>query len=255
MLEKFQMHGRTALVTGSARGIGRAIALALAECGATVAVHGLEAGAPLAATLAEARQRAPASIAVAGDLGRPAAVRQILADTAAAIGMPDILVLNASLQIRKPWPEITLEESLAQMQVNFHASLQLMQSAAPAMAARKWGRIVTIGSVQQYRPHPQMPVYAASKSALENLVRNLAVQLAPDGITLNNVSPGAIATDRNQAVLADPAYLDTVLGKIPLRRIGDPEDCAGVVMFLCSEAGRYITGADLRVDGGMSLNF
>jgi NAD(P)-dependent dehydrogenase (short-subunit alcohol dehydrogenase family) len=100
-----------------------------------------------------------------------------------------------------------------------------------------------------------MPIYAASKSALENLVRNLAVQLAPDGITLNNVSPGAITTDRNQTVLDNPAYLQTVLGKIPLGRIGDPEDCAGVVMLLCSDAGRYITGTDLRVDGGMSLNF
>jgi NAD(P)-dependent dehydrogenase (short-subunit alcohol dehydrogenase family) len=252
---RFQLNGRTALVTGSARGIGRAIALALAECGAVVAVHGLESGVPLADTLAEVRKLSPDSIPVAGDLGQPDVVRRILADTVAAIGSPDILVLNASIQIRKPWSEITLDESLEQMQVNFHASLQLMQDAAPAMAARKWGRIVTIGSVQQYRPHPQMPVYAASKSALENLVRNLAVQLAPDGITLNNLSPGAIATDRNQAVLDNPAYLQTVLGKIPLGRIGTPEDCAGVVMLLCSEAGSYITGADLRVDGGMSLNF
>jgi NAD(P)-dependent dehydrogenase (short-subunit alcohol dehydrogenase family) len=252
---RFQLNGRTALVTGSARGIGRAIALALAECGAVVAVHGLESGVPLADTLAEVRKLSPDSIPVAGDLAQPDAVRRILADTVAAIGSPDILVLNASIQIRKPWSEITLDESLEQMQVNFHASLQLMQDAAPAMAARKWGRIVTIGSVQQYRPHPQMPVYAASKSALENLVRNLAVQLAPDGITLNNLSPGAIATDRNQAVLDNHAYLQTVLGKIPLGRIGTPEDCAGVVMLLCSEAGSYITGADLRVDGGMSLNF
>ncbi|NQX01309.1 SDR family oxidoreductase [bacterium] len=255
MLERFQLKGRTALVTGSARGIGRAIALALAECGATVAVHGLKAGEPLADTLAEVRKLSPDSIAVAGDLAQPDAVKRILADTVAAIGSPDILVLNASIQIRKPWSEITLEESLEQMQVNFHASLQLIQDTAPAMAARKWGRIVTIGSVQQYRPHPQMPVYAASKSALENLVRNLAVQLAPDGITLNNVAPGAIATDRNQEVLANPAYLQAVLGKIPLARIGTPEDCAGVVLLLCSDAGSYLTGADLRVDGGMSLNF
>lgn len=249
------MKGRTALVTGSARGIGKAIALALAECGATVAVHGLETSGPLADTLVAVRKHSPDSISVAGDLAQPDAVRRILADTVAAIGAPDILVLNASIQIRKPWSEITLDDSLAQMQVNFHSSLQLMQGTATAMAARKWGRIVTIGSVQQYRPHPQMPIYAASKSALENLVRNLAVQLAPDGITLNNVSPGAIATDRNQAVLANPAYLQTVLGKIPLGRIGDPEDCAGLVMLLCSDMGRYITGADLRVDGGMSLNF
>jgi NAD(P)-dependent dehydrogenase (short-subunit alcohol dehydrogenase family) len=121
------------------------------------------------------------------------------------------------------------------------------------MQGRRWGRILTIGSVQQVRPHPAMLVYSATKSALVNLVRNLAPQLAPDGITVNNLAPGAIVTGRNEQVLADETYRRQVLAKIPAGYIGEPGDCAGLAVLLCSEAGRYITGQDLFVDGGMGL--
>ncbi|MCX7006240.1 MAG: SDR family oxidoreductase, partial [Kiritimatiellaeota bacterium] len=112
---------------------------------------------------------------------------------------------------------------------------------------------LTIGSVQQARPHPDMIVYAASKAAQENMVRNLAKQLGPDGITVNNLAPGVILTDRNTEVLADETYAERVRQIIPLRSFGESTDCVGAALLFCSDAGRYITGVDLLVDGGMGL--
>lgn len=249
----FDLSGRAALVTGSSRGIGRAIALGLAECGAAVAVHGTKSAKALEETLADVRERSPRGVAVTGDLGEPEVPSRIIADATAALGTIDILVLNASIQIRKPWSEVTQAEAEQQMQVNVHASLRMIQAASPAMRAKKWGRILTIGSVQQRRPHPDMVVYAASKSAQENLVRNLAKQLGRDGITVNNLAPGVITTDRNAVALSDEAYAARVRDMIPMRAFGEAGDCVGAALVLCSDAGRYITGQDLYVDGGMGL--
>lgn len=253
VMKTFRLDGRAALVTGSSRGIGRAIALGLAECGAAVAVHGTKSATALDDTLADVRKLSPRSLAVTGDLSQPDVPARLVADVTAALGGLDILVANASIQIRKPWAEVTQAEAEQQMQVNFHAALRMIQAAVPAMRAKKWGRILTIGSVQQQRPHPDMVVYAASKSAQENLVRNLAKQLGPDGITINNLAPGVILTDRNTPVLADETYAERVRGIIPLRVFGETEDCVGAALLLCSDAGRYITGVDLLVDGGMHL--
>lgn len=249
----FCLEGRTALVTGSSRGIGRAIALGLAGYGAVVAVHGVRPAKSLEETLVEVRKASPRSVAVTGDLSQPEVPARIVTEAAEALGGLDILVANASIQIRKPWAEVTQAEAEQQMQANFHATLRMIQAAVPAMRAKQWGRILTIGSVQQQRPHPDMIIYAASKSAQESLVRNLARQLGPDGITVNNLAPGVIVTDRNTAVLADPAYAERVRNAIPLREFGAPSDCVGAALLLCSDAGRYITGVDLLADGGMHL--
>lgn len=253
MPDKFNLAGQTALITGSSRGIGRAIALALAECGATVAIHGTGPTKALDETLAEVRKRSPRSVVVYGDLSAPEVAGRIVAEAGAVLGRVDILVINASINERKSLTALTLAEAEAVMRVNFHASWLMIQAVVPAMRTRKWGRILTIGSVQQARPHPEMMVYAASKSALENLCRNLAKQLGPDGITVNNLAPGVIATDRNQQALSNPDYAEKVRDVIPLRYFGEPDDCAGTAVLLCSEAGRYINGADFYVDGGMRL--
>lgn len=251
--EFFDLGGRAALVTGSSRGIGRAIALGLAECGAAVAVHGTRPGGALDAALAEVRAHSPRGVAVTGDLGEIGVPARVVADAIGALGRLDILVLNASAQIRRPWDGVPREESELQMRVNFHAGLEMIQAAVPGMRARKWGRILTVGSVQQRRPHPDMVVYAASKAAQENMARNLAKQLGPEGITVNNLAPGVIMTDRNTDALADGAYAARVRELIPLRAFGEAGDCAGAALLLCSDAGRYITGVDLFVDGGMGL--
>jgi NAD(P)-dependent dehydrogenase (short-subunit alcohol dehydrogenase family) len=251
--EKLDLTGKRALVTGSSQGIGRAIAEALAEFGADVMVHCARDVAKAEAVRTAIEGYGVRSGIAVCDLADPKAAEKIHAETLAAIGTVNILVLNASVQIRRPWQEVTLDEYRRQIDVNFGACVWLMQKFVPAMRSSRWGRILTIGSVQQVRPHPEMLVYSATKSALENLVRNLAPQLARDGITVNNLAPGAIATGRNEQVLADEAYRRQVLAKIPVGAIGEPGDCAGLAVLLCSEAGRYMTGQNLFVDGGMGL--
>lgn len=250
---RFDLTGRRALVTGSSRGIGRAIALALAEAGATLALHGSRESAALDEALAAARRHAPDSVALLADLSDPQAVAGLVPAASEALGGLDILVANASVQLRRPWHAIGADEARLQMQVNFHATLAMIQAAAPAMADRGWGRIVTVGSVQELSPHPDMAVYAASKAAQENLVRNLARQLARQGVTVNNLAPGVVLTDRNSEALADAAYAAQVADRIPCGEFATAEDMAGAALLLCSDAGRYLTGTTIVVDGGLTL--
>lgn len=240
---------KRALVTGSSRGIGRAIAIALAKDGYEVIVHC--AG---NVTKAEETKRlievhgGVASVLVA-DLCNTDCVGKL----AEEMGAIDVLVLNASLQIRRPWIEIPLEECYDQLNCNFVASMKLIQAAVPHMKEQKWGRIVTIGSVQEAKPHPDMLVYSASKAAQTNMVQSLSLQLAADGITVNNVAPGVIYTDRNVEALSNEEYAKKVTASIPVGFYGEPQDCAGIVSLLCSEQGRYITGQSIFVDGGKSI--
>ena len=253
LCKKFDLYGRRALVTGSARGIGRAIALGLAEYGAQVIVHGAALSGPLESALEAVRKRSPSSFSVTGNLSDAGAPERIAEQIKHHCPLPDILVLNASIQYRTKWFEIPHEEALKQMQVNFNASLALMQICFPLMKEQKWGRILTIGSVQEFRPHPDMAIYAASKAAQENLVRNVARQVAVYGITVNNIAPGVFATDRNEEALSNPEYAKRVTDCIPTHTYAEPSDAAGAALLLCSDAGRYITGANLAVDGGLRL--
>lgn len=240
---------KTALVTGSSRGIGRAIAQRLAQDGYFVYIHGI-------GSLTKA-QELKDEIITAG--GKADIVSADLCDIDAVkamgkkLGNIDALVLNASVQIRQKWSEITTEEAYTQLNCNLVASLHLIQAFVPHMQAQKWGRIVTIGSVQEAKPHPDMLVYSASKAAQTNMVRSLSLQLAKDGITVNNVAPGVIYTDRNVEALSNPDYAKKVIDSIPVGFYGQPQDCAGIVSLLCSEDGRYITGQNIFVDGGKSL--
>lgn len=241
----FDLTGKKALVTGSSQGIGKAIAKCFLDYGAQVFFHGL---------CVEKCQRVVTEMgnnakAVFVNLAKEGSAQKMYEQT----GDVDILVLSASIQYRKPWNEITGEEFDEQIRVNFKSTLELIQTYAPYMQKRKWGRIVTIGSVQQYKPHKDMAVYAATKAAQMNLVANLAKQLAPTGITVNNMSPGVIATPRNKEALVDNEYKKLLLAGIPLGYEGTPEDCVGAALLLCSDAGKYITGTDLIVDGGMHL--
>lgn len=246
MTTKFDLKGKRALVTGSTQGIGFAAADILTAHGAEVFVHGT--------TSQEKCKKAAERIggltkSALADLYEATCADELYEQT----GDVDILVLNASIQIRKAWDEITLEEYERQMNINFRSNLLLIQKYVPYMKAQKWGRIICVGSVQQYKPHKDMLVYAASKQAQMSMVNNLAKQLAPYGITVNNVSPGVIATPRNDEALSDEEYMKNVLNGIPSGFIAEPSDCAGGVLLLASEAGRYITGIDLTIDGGMRL--
>jgi len=241
----FDLTGKKALITGSTQGIGFAIAKCLAQNGANVFVHGSKNMEKCKNAAAKIKGSKP----VIGDLSQDGCAQKLYEQT----GNVDILILNASVQYRKPWNEITGEEFDEQMRVNLKSSLELIQIYEPYMLNQDWGRIVTIGSVQQYKPHKEMAIYAASKAALMSIVTNLAKQLAPYGITVNNIAPGVIATPRNDSALADAEYRKLILGGIPAGNEGKAEDCAGAALLLCSDEGRYITGTDIIVDGGMHL--
>lgn len=243
------MPNKRALVTGSSRGIGRAIALALADDGFEIVLHcaGNVAKAQEVKTLIE--EKGGTAVIIQADLCN-------LEDTARlaqSVGAVDVLVLNASVQIRNPWNTIPVADCLQQLNCNFVSSLMLIQAVAEHMKKNKWGRIITIGSVQEAKPHPDMLVYSASKAAQTNMVQSLSLQLAKDGITVNNVAPGVIYTDRNVEALSDEAYAEKVKSLIPVGFYGEPEDCAAMVKLLCSQQGRYITGQSIYVDGGKSV--
>lgn len=241
----FDLHGKKALVTGSTQGIGLAIAKLFREAGAEVWIHGATGEEKCIA----AAKAAGCDKYVVKNLADPDAAEVIHAAT----GDLDILVLNASVQYRTHWDEITREALESQITINFSSSLSLIQAYMPHMKEQKYGRILTVGSVQQYRPHKDMAVYAASKDALMSLVRNIGKQVAPFGVTVNNLCPGAIATPRNADAVADPEYLAKVNAGIPAGYMGRAEDCAPAALFLCSEEARYVTGSEIIVDGGMHL--
>lgn len=249
---QFDFTGKRVLITGSSRGIGRSLAGAFASAGATIILHGVSDSKTLLTAKKELQDQGADIEHISADLTNLRAVREMGA-TLVERGGVDILVLNASLQIKCAWSEINDKDMVDQMSANLFASTLLCQSLVPQMQERHWGRIITIGSVQQQRPHPDMLIYAASKSAQENMTRNLAQQISGDGVTVNNVAPGVILTDRNIEALADPEYSDKVKENIPVGFFGEPHDCSGAVLLLASEEGRYITGVDIPVDGGLGL--
>ena len=241
----FDLKGKRALVTGSTQGIGYAIAAALVQAGAEVWVHCLS-DKEKAARIA---QEIGAQHSAVADLSEKNAAERLYRET----GPLDIVITNASVQFRHAYGEITDEEFDLQVQVNLKSTLDLLRFYTEGMKQKGWGRFVTVGSVQQSRPHKDMAVYAATKCAVMSLVRNVGKQLAPYGITVNNLSPGVIATPRNDAALSDDRYREKLLAGIPAGYVGEAADCAGGALLLCSDEGRYITGIDLVIDGGMQL--
>ena len=244
-MELFQLNGKRALVTGATQGIGYAAAKILAAQGAEVWVHGSRDIEKARRAMAETG----AAHAVVADFSEHDAADKLYAET----GDMDIVISNVSVQIRSDWQSITPEQYELQTDVNLRTTLSLMQKYIPGMQKRHWGRFAAVGSVQQIRPHSQMAVYAASKCAIQSLVENVAKQVAKDGVTINTLLPGVIRTPRNDAALADAAYASKVLEGIPAGFAGEGYDCAFPLLLLCSEEGRYITGASILVDGGMHL--
>jgi NAD(P)-dependent dehydrogenase (short-subunit alcohol dehydrogenase family) len=243
------LSGKRALVTGSARGIGSAIALELARSGAEITLHYVNNRESAEETGRKIADMGEKHRVLQADLSLPGGASDLMR----LCGDVDILILNASMQFRRPWEQITREEFELQINCNLWSSLVLIQHTVPAMRKKKWGRIITIGSVQESKPHPGMLVYSASKAAQTMMVKSLALQLAADGITVNNIAPGVIKTDRNTEALSDEAYAERVRNTIPLGYIGEKEDCAPIVRLLCTEEGRYITGQSIYVDGGKSI--
>lgn len=241
----FDLRGKTALVTGSTQGIGFAVARGFSEHGAKVFVNG---GSSME-KCRDAAGRIANAIPVLADIIKEED-RDLLYKTT---GDVDILVLNASVQYKCEWDYVKIEEVERQMKCNVESSFLLMQRYAPYMKHQKWGRILTIGSVNQYNNHPLLTIYGVTKAAQRKLAESMAKQLAPYGVTVNNIAPGAIVTPRNHKELNDAVLKEELIARIPCGYVGSPEDIVPAALLFCSDEGGYITGADLTVDGGMRL--
>ena len=241
----FDLTGKTALVTGSTQGIGFEIARILAKQGAKVFVSGAHSMEKCLAACREIPNSMPARV----NLLDPDDIDRLYEQT----GDIDILVLNASIQYKRQWDAFTYEEYENQMNCNVRSSYLLIKKYAKGMKEKRWGRIVTIGSVNQYNQHPELSLYGVTKAAQLKMVQNFAPILAPFGITVNNIAPGAINTPRNEEALRDSEFKKKLEKSIPCGYIGKPEDIAPAALLLCSEEGRYITGSDFIIDGGMHL--
>jgi NAD(P)-dependent dehydrogenase (short-subunit alcohol dehydrogenase family) len=260
---RFSMAGRKALVTGGSVSIGREIVLAFAEAGADVAVHYAGAadaafGQPSAAeeTVAAVAARGRRAVAIDADFAQPGEGRRCAEEARRVLGGLDVLVVCASIQYRTPFEEVTEDQIERQIQINFRATIELLQTVLPDMRKAGFGRVLTIGSINQTAPESVLSVYAALKSAQHNLAINLAREYAPHGVTINNLSPGLVATERNKWRREDAAAwqaIETASG--PMHRAGKPSEMAGAALLLCSEAGSFITGADLQATGGRHLSW
>jgi NAD(P)-dependent dehydrogenase (short-subunit alcohol dehydrogenase family) len=260
---RFSMAGRRALVTGGSVSIGREIALAFAEAGADVAVQHARAadaafGKPDAAAeaVAEFTALGANAVAIEADFAVPGEAGRAVREAEAALGGVDVLVVCASVQQRTPLDalDVASQEVRRQIQINFLATIELFQAALPGMQARGWGRVLTIGSINETRPEPDLSVYAALKSAQHNLALNFARTAARHGVLINNLAPGLIATERNRWRRQDEAvWAEIQRGYSPLGRAGTPREMAGAALLFCSEAGSYITGANLLATGGGHL--
>jgi len=248
----FQIDGRRALVTGASRGIGRAIAIGLGQMGAEVLVHYHRDRIAADEVVRIIREDGGTANLLQQNLEEPHS-GQALGLAALANGSVDVVVLNAAIQERRVLADVDYDLFLRHAHANFWSGLQLIQAIVPGMQQKGWGRIVAIGSVQQIRPNPNLLIYAGLKSALSNVMRGLSKAYAGSGITANCLAPGLIETDRVEDIKADPALYQSILDRIPAGYAGIPNDCVGAALLLCSDAGRYITGIDLLVDGGMHI--
>jgi len=248
----FSVTGRRALLTGAGRGIGLAMARALAAGGCAVAIQDIELD--VATREADAINLAGGNaIALDGDIQDLSLPDRLVEQTVARFGGVDILVNNAAIQRSNDFLTYPMEEMRSQLNANILAATRLCQLVIPHMQKTNWGRIINIGSIQGLRGNASGPTYAMSKAAMQNLSAGLANCYGAFGITVNCVAPGWFDTHRNRGDFNSPEHKVQKGKAIPLRRVGEPEDCAGVVVLLCSRAGEYITGQTIRVDGGMSL--
>jgi len=254
-MELFDLTGKVAIITGSSRGIGRSIAEALAAAGATVVISSRkqEACEAVAAAI-NTMHGGGRALAIAASISSKEALQRLADGTRAAFGKIDILVCNAATNVHMgPMATITDEQFRKILDNNILSNHWLIQLVAPEMTTRREGAIVIVSSVGGLQGSALLGAYSLSKAADFQLARNLAVELGPHNIRVNCVAPGIIKTDFARALWQNPKIAKASEDATPLRRLGEPDDVAGAVVFLCSPAGRFITGQNLVIDGGATV--
>jgi NAD(P)-dependent dehydrogenase (short-subunit alcohol dehydrogenase family) len=243
------LEGRIALITGASKGLGKAMALALAEAGAQLALVARQAEA-LAQATAEARALGAEAEGFAADVSDEQQVARLAEQVIGRFGKLHILINNAGVNIRKPVTEFTLAEWRRVIDVNLTGAFLMVRAFLPHMRGHGYGRIINVTSTMSHVGLPLRTAYASSKAGLLGFTRALALELAPEGITVVGISPGPFATEINRPLLEDPAVSREFISRVPLGRWGRLEEVGRLAVYLCSEEAAFITGADILIDGG-----
>ena len=251
-----KLTNKVAIITGSSKGIGKGIAVRFAQEGAKVVINSRSEGNETAEALQEVDAQGGEGVVIPADVSQTDELKNLIAATVKHFGKVDVLVNNAGVEKSTPFVEVTEEDYDFVLNVNLKGAFfatQLM--ARHLIETSRPGSIIMISSVHEDLPFPNFAPYCASKGGMRMLTRTLAIELAEHGIRVNGVAPGAIATPMNKSLTENPEKLKKVLGNIPLKRLGQPEDVAGVAAFLASDDSAYVTGSTYFVDGGLTWNY
>jgi len=248
-MSDINLHGRTALITGASRGLGKAMALALAGAGARLALAGRDL-ASLTAVAEEARKHGVEAECYVADVTDEQQVAGLAEKVLERFGPPHILINNAGINIRKNVPEFTLQEWNSVIATNLTSAFLMCRSFVPHMRGQGYGRIINMTSIMSHVSLPGRAAYSASKAGLLGFTRALALELAAEGICVTAISPGPCATEMNLPLINDPEKNAQFLASIPVGRWGKVEEIGKLALFLCSEHAGFITGTDVLIDGG-----
>jgi glucose 1-dehydrogenase len=251
-----RLAGKVAIVSGSGSGIGQAIAIRFASEGASVVIDYLNHPDGANETKAKAESSGGKAIVVKADVSKIADTQNLVDQAWQQLGRCDLLVNNAGIEKEAAFWDVTETDYDAVLDVNLKGAFFLTQAFVRRLRDSKQpGRIINISSVHEDMVFPNFSTYCASKGGIRMLMRDLAVELGPLGITVNNIAPGAIATPINTKVMADKSELDALLANIPLRRMGTTDDVSGLALFLASDDGAYVNGSTYVIDGGLMRNY
>ena len=250
ILEKFKLNNRVALITGGNRGLGKAIALALAEAGGQVALTSRNLSRAQAAAQEISTASGQHCRGYGCDVTSPEQVEAVVSQVVADFGGLDILVNNAGINIRGAIDQLSLEEFEQVQATNVTGVWLMCRAAAPYMKARAYGRVINMGSMLSVVSIPERTPYATSKGAVLQMTRTLALEWAPLGITVNAILPGPFGTEMNTPLLNDPEKYQAFVDQIPMGRWGELDEIGGLAVFLASDAASFVTGAGILIDGG-----